>query len=331
MQWDFIDMTMGSGENALYAINTTGDLHKWINFSNSSVIVGVGPWKEISCTANLYYKTALKVDGSVYFWSAFNQLPTQLQSNILVDEINLGSDFGPMALKSGSLYFYENDYFNNTFTAPTIIGNPCCVNIDISLTLSGCVPYSWNNQILDSTGIYVASLTNVNGCDSLVTLNFNANTTPEEPIITFQNDSTLNVGLQQNCTYQWVVCPSSTPIANATSNSYTVVNDGEYAVIVSNSCGYDTSNCMTVSLAQTEDLGTNMLRIYPNPTSHDLNIEYAGEINKIELLDLNGKLIFSDNQSLSLYELPNSILDGVYLLSVYTADKIICEKLIIRH
>jgi hypothetical protein len=331
MQWDFIDMTMGSGENALYAINTTGDLHKWINFSNSSVIVGVGPWKEISCTANLYYKTALKVDGSVYFWSAFNQLPTQLQSNILVDEINLGSDFGPMALKSGSLYFYENDYFNNTFTAPTIIGNPCCVNIDISLTLSGCVPYSWNNQILDSTGIYVASLTNVNGCDSLVTLNFNANTTPEEPIITFQNDSTLNVDLQQNCTYQWVVCPSSTPIANATSNSYTVVNDGEYAVIVSNSCGYDTSNCMIVSLAQTEDLGTNMLRIYPNPTSHDLNIEYAGEINKIELLDLNGKLIFSDNQSLSLYELPNSILDGVYLLSVYTADKIICEKLIIRH
>jgi hypothetical protein len=236
-----------------------------------------------------------------------------------------------MALKSGSLYFYENDYFNNTFTAPTIFGNPCCVNIDISLTLSGCVPYSWNNQILDSTGIYVASLTNVNGCDSLVTLNFNANTTPEEPIITFQNDSTLNVDLQQNCTYQWVVCPSSTPIANATSNSYTVVNDGEYAVIVSNSCGYDTSNCMIVSLAQTEDLGTNMLRIYPNPTSHDLNIEYAGEINKIELLDLNGKLIFSDNQSLSLYELPNSILDGVYLLSVYTADKIICEKLIIRH
>jgi len=330
MQWDFIDMTMGGGDNALYAINSSGELHKWINFSNSSVIIGVGPWKEISCTANLYYKTALKVDGSVYIWSSFNQTPTLVASNFNSNEINYSSDFGLMTLTTNSIYFYGYDYILNTSNPPNLVGNLCCSNIDISVSLSGCVPYSWNNQILDSTGIYIASLTNVNGCDSLVTLNFNANTPPEEPIITFQNDSTLNVDIQQNCSYEWVICPSSTPIANATSNSYTVVNAGEYAVIVSNSCGTDTSDCISVSFAQTEEFETNFLRIFPNPTASDFNIEYAGEINKIELLDLNGNSIFSDNQSLNCYQLPSSILDGIYLLSVYTADKIICKKLIIR-
>lgn len=319
MQWEFLDMTMGGGENALYAINTSGDLHKWINFSNSSVILGVGPWKEISCTANLNYKTGLKVDGSVYYWSSFNQLLTQVQSNILVDEINLGSDFGPITLNtSSSLYFYENDYFNNTLTAPIIIGNPCCVNNDISLSLSGCVPYSWNNQILDSTGIYYASFTNINGCDSLVTLNFNANTIPDQPIVSFQNDSTLSVGFQQNCSYQWVVCPSLTPITNANSNSYLAVNSGEYAVVVSNSCGNDTSNCMMVSIALTKELNSNLMTIYPNPVQNLMILKsdskMIGEL--FSILDNAGRLVIQGEivSEYTTIELSN-LSSGIYLFS----------------
>jgi len=75
------------------------------------------------------------------------------------------------------------------------------------------------------------------------------------------------------------------------------------------------------------------LRIYPNPMREFCSIQISGPIllDKIELFDLSGRLIFSENKiNASSFELLKGKLeDGIYILKVY-ADKIYERKLVVR-
>ncbi len=51
-------------------------------------------------------------------------------------------------------------------------------------TCSAQLPYTWNGQNYTTTGIYTATLTSSNGCDSVATLNFTVNLTPPLPAVT---------------------------------------------------------------------------------------------------------------------------------------------------
>ncbi|MDF3026703.1 MAG: hypothetical protein K0S23_1010 [Fluviicola sp.] len=67
---------------------------------------------------------------------------------------------------------------------------------------------------------------------------------------TVDNSTTLNgITISANeagSTYQWINCSGNTPIAGATSQSFTPTQTGNYAVIVNNGSCSDTSNCVNV-------------------------------------------------------------------------------------
>ena len=74
-----------------------------------------------------------------------------------------------------------------------LIVNPNVTSTQTITICQGALPYSWNNQSLTAAGTYQATLTNVNGCDSTVTLtlNVNPNVTSTQTITICQNGFTL--------------------------------------------------------------------------------------------------------------------------------------------
>ena len=66
----------------------------------------------------------------------------------------------------------------------TLVVNPNVTATETITICEGTLPYSWNNQTLNTAGTYNATLQNINGCDSVVTLNLavNPNVTATEAI-----------------------------------------------------------------------------------------------------------------------------------------------------
>ncbi len=273
MQWGYIKGVYSVGAYSIYGINNNGDLYRWDNPSNSPVIVGTGPWKEIACTGNLLGIMGLKVDGSLYTWTSFDQNPINpvlFPSNSLFTEIDL-SWYGVFGLSSSSVSLMAA-VFPGSFYPPVGIGTPCCNN-QSSISLNVCDSITWNGQWLDSSGTYTAQLNNINGCDSTVTLNLTVNTLPTQPTISIQNTNELITALQPESSYQWLDCGNGNVLINDTMNYLLVNTGGEFAVAVSNQCGSDTSDCLFFSSNALGSSVFSQARVYPNPTDNDFTVE----------------------------------------------------------
>ena len=88
------------------------------------------------------------------------------------------------------------------------------------------LPYSWNSQSLTAAGTYQATLQNVNGCDSTVTLTLNVN-----PNVT----STQTITICQNALpYSW--------------NSQSLTAAGTYQATLTNVNGCDSTVTLTLNV-----------------------------------------------------------------------------------
>ena len=172
------------------------------------------------------------------------------------------------------------------------------------------------------TGVFVQTLTNVNGCDSVLTT-----------ITSFQNFDTLTIyktscleieigtkidsltnkfgcdslvttitskdqimatiiangtSLQANpsgADYLWLDCNKSfTAISGANSQNFTSTQNGDYAVKVSFDACIDTSECFKITgIGILENNLVFEVKIHPNPTSGKLQIEFSETVKNINL------------------------------------------------
>ena len=90
----------------------------------------------------------------------------------------------------------------------------------------GALPFSWNSQSLTAAGTYQATLTNVNGCDSTVTLTFNINP---------------NVTSTQTIT----ICQGALPLS---WNSQSLTAAGSYQATRPNVNGCDSTVTLTLNV-----------------------------------------------------------------------------------
>ena len=157
------------------------------------------------------------------------------------------------------------------------------------------------------------------------------------------DDSLLMAAPDNGLTYNWVDCADSTIIAGETGTTFIAPTaGGNYAVIVTNVCGIDTSSCVFVASDSTiiapedsiiapedstvtpgvdENSFGSAISLYPNPTSGDVLLE-LGEVKDavITLLDVTGKTISvvkSGNRS----SIPIPLRDfrqGIYFVTIAT-------------
>jgi len=197
-----------------------------------------------------------------------------------------------------------------------------CSDIAVDV-ISSCTPYTWMNDITYTTSNSTAThiLTSSAGCDSVVTLNLTINT----PNLSVTETGTSLTANQVGASYQWLNCPAMTPIVGATSQTYSVIANGDYAVIVDNNGCSDTSTCYNVtSVGVIQNNFENEVDVYPNPTNGNFSIDLGEHYSSVtvSITDLSGKQIQSKvykNSQLLDFTLKQPA--GVYFLIIESDDK----------
>jgi hypothetical protein len=112
---------------------------------------------------------------------------------------------------------------------------------------------------------------------------------------------------------------------NGSQSSWNIDDVSQYAFSGSN------------SIASTNGSTSDQVRIFPNPISDNLNVEYgslrAGKIS-IELLDLNGKVLLTvfegTHQGKQTYTWTKDLPSGYYLCRIISESKSITKPFVIQ-
>jgi hypothetical protein len=181
-----------------------------------------------------------------------------------------------------------------------------------------CDSYQWNGQTYNQSGIYTFNGLTSHDCDSSATIDLTINSAPTASITA--NGNTLSTSQVAGETYAWLDCATNTLLPNETAISYTPSTSGSYAVVATNSCGSDTSVCEDMVVGIT-DLNLNQITIYPNPSNGIFQVYSEGEITLLEILDLNGALVYSSKPNGNLANLDLRFqADGIYVLRVQSLE-----------
>jgi len=209
----------------------------------------------------------------------------------------------------------------------------CDSTVTTITTLSSGDNITLNETTCDvnNVGTVVQNLVNAASCDSIVT----TITTLDVLSGTITAIGDVLTAHPSGLTYQWLDCSNNdVAIAGETNDTYTVTSNGDYAVVISDIDCSDTTNCYTVSDVGIGGSEVTTFRIYPNPTTSSVNIEFASIGNRsVELTNTLGQVVFvietkeSNKWVLDLSSLSN----GVYYVRVTDNKKTNTQKLILKN
>lgn len=243
---------------------------------------------------------------------------TPSYTNVVYNFSNSGSDtlytWVITPNMSGYASLREITCFTNCTPTSSAINQTSCNNY-----VSPSGNYTWT-----SSGIYNDTIINAGGCDSILTLNVTINNANASAT---QNGTTITA-TATGAQYQWLNCPSMSPVPGATNQSYTASVNGNYAVIVTQNGCSDTSNCFSINSVNIyENMNEDQIILSPNPCSEYLFIESAFPVQRIEITDLRGRIVFQTyevNEQIDLSKLRS----GIYFVWMNYGSSAAVKKII---
>ena len=180
-----------------------------------------------------------------------------------------------------------------------------------------------------TTGSYSVQVINASSCSATSTAQTVTVNALPTAAVTPNGDTTFcpgsNVTLNANAgtgfTYQWY--KGTAPINGQTISSYTAMNSGSYAVMITdgNSCSsmskaiLVTAACTTTGIVS---LNKNTeIQVWPNPFRTELNLSVPSE-SEIEVVDLRGRLVYQGKE-VSILNL-GELSSGIYILRITTSE-----------
>ncbi len=201
---------------------------------------------------------------------------------------------------------------NATPSTPVITANtPVCLGSTLTMTIPAVTgaTYSWSgpnsfasttqnqsrpNATLAMAGTYSVTTTSPAGCVSAVgTKVVVVNAVPATPTIT-QSFAVLTASAASG--YQWYL--NGTLITGATSQTYTMTQNGSYTVVVTNAAGCASlaSSALNVTNLGINELSEgNSLTLYPNPNDGQFTVSFNAPVKKnykLKLVNALGQLVF---------------------------------------
>jgi hypothetical protein len=238
----------------------------------------------------------------------------------------------------GNTYTASNNVATHVLTNAAGCDSVVTLNLTINTpdattdTQSACDSYTWidGNTYTADNNVATFTLTNTNGCDSVVTLNLTIETPPTANA-TNNGDGTLTA--TGTGTYQWMDCGTGTAVAGETSATFVPAANGDYAVIVNGANCSDTSACVTYNSVGLDENDSQVIQVYPNPTTGLLHINLGQESDNIYVVITNvlGEQVYAENISGSTsHELNLDQPAGIYFVNVYTQGNLISTERVIK-
>jgi hypothetical protein len=241
---------------------------------------------------------------------------------------------------SGNNTWTTSGTFEDTLVAGNSMGCDSIITINLTIldsTHSSISPTSCDSYISPSgTYLYTASGTfsdtlfggNSMGCDSIISVNLTiVNVDTSVTVATPTLTSTATVA-----TYQWLDCNNNfAPIPGETNQNFTALNNGSYAVEVTQNGCTDTSACYDiVGLESAENNFATQFKIFPNPTSGYVQLQFDAiqENLTIVVRNVTGKVVLSKqflNINNASIEIPGA--KGFYIaeLSKETGERVLVK------
>lgn len=215
---------------------------------------------------------------------------------------------------------------------------------EIEITANGGVSpyeYSIDNGISQQSGSsftglspndYDLTVFDNTGCQGGVITETISEPSPID-VTTSVNDLTITANFSGG-TYQWVECPSFSAVTGETNQNYTATQNGDYAVIVTDSDGCtDTSACVTIDDVSISNYDKNSFKIYPNPASNNIVIEVGESYMNatISISDSKGAEIVRSyvNSKVSNVDL-SDLENGVYFLELKSIEGRVIQKIVVQ-
>lgn len=160
-----------------------------------------------------------------------------------------------------------------------------------------------------------------NSCEGTSNTIYYCGALPAEFDITLSGEATLTAPSGFN-SYRWQL--NGVDIPGATQETYTAVESGEYTVIIGmNQNCMGTSNIFDFTLTGLNHFSKNIqVNLFPNPARNYFGIQSTHQMQKLRILDLNGKLILDKQiQTNSTKVDVNNFSSGVYVVQVVLKDE----------
>jgi hypothetical protein len=235
------------------------------------------------------------------------------------------------------------------FTPTLSISGPTaiCVGQSATITASGANTYAWNNGFTtpviqvnpNTTSIYnLTALTSSSGinCPSSASLQLIVKPNPTVTAVTTKTTickgESAVINASGASTYSW----STSAITSSIVITSSLVTTIGYSVV-----GTSTNGCTSTASLQVkinactgikENSGINsLIKIYPNPSNGEFNVEYISEI-KLNIINELGQLIrtLNLNQANEFKAHVAGLSDGIYFINGQSAAQKIEQKIIVQ-
>ncbi|MED9961816.1 MAG: leucine-rich repeat domain-containing protein, partial [Bacteroidales bacterium] len=284
----------------------------------------------LTATANICYQFVSWNDGNIEnpriieltndtsFTAIFEELPNHNYNvNVSINNDSFGSVAIENNCNSSTLTATANNCYQFVSWNDGNTENPRVVNVssdtsftaifeDFNTELSANIcqgqVYNENGFNVSEAGVYTQTLTSANGCDSIVTLTLNVNPT---------FDTTINATINAGETYA--------------EFGFNESEAGTYVQNLQTEAGCDSTITLVLSVnSSLIEAETESISFFPNPTKREITFSQA--IEKVEVIDLIGKTIFtfSNASEINIESLPA----GAYYLRLTNNDKAVLRKLI---
>ena len=200
-----------------------------------------------------------------------------------------------------------------------------------SVNINGANARSYDATL---TGNYRVMVTGGNGCS--VTTNgmvVTVNVAPATPVIV-RSGYVLSTAVT-GVTYQWYV--GGIPIAGATAQTHTAVQNGSYTVKVTNTNGCSKLSAPLAFIGLPGETTITDIQVYPNPSIGVFNLEISlskAEAVNMKVYDMAGKLVHTEKlplgQSYSGQIDLGNLAKGVYMLHLGTVQSNSVIRLVLQ-
>lgn len=140
-------------------------------------------------------------------------------------------------------------------------------------------------------------------------------TSPIDTSMTNVISDFANVDVSSYTPGSFTITPSTSGVYYLGFNVYTTTDMiGSFGVMM-----FDNISLTTSSLSTSENLLSQNMQVYPNPTSDYLNIKGAKKVSEIKVFDVSGRVVLSSDKAEQRLDV-SQLTKGAYILNLKNAD-----------